>query len=190
MDFKIGDLPPYGKTFVGLFCVLVLVVLICMTVLGFLHVCYSGYSGNGHTSASTIRMETMLAANEAVTDPVWNDSVRTKVADDPVMPPAREESTFGMMLQENLEWAMEHVGTQALLFFALGFLFVGTSFSDSTKKRFFWISFVLIVLHVISLIGSGFCQPSNILLYTTGPLLIITFAIMTFMILAELRKKS
>ena len=190
MDFKIGDLPPYGKTFVGLFCVLVLVVLICMTVLGFLHVCYSGYSGNGHTSASTIRMETMLAANEAVTDPVWNDSVRTKVVDDPVMPPAREESTFGMMLQENLEWAMEHVGTQALLFFALGFLFVGTSFSDSTKKRFFWISFVLIVLHVISLIGSGFCQPSNILLYTTGPLLIITFAIMTFMILAELRKKS
>jgi hypothetical protein len=183
MNFQINNLPVYGKTFVKLFCILVLIIIAWMTLLGLMYCGFIGTHDEQCVSESTVQMETMLAGGEAVTDSVWDDT--TQAIDDEIV---RQNADGWTRFQENVEWALEHAGTQALLFFALGFLLSGTAYSDKAKKSLYWLGFVLIVLHVVALSGHGFCTPANVLMYVTGPLLLIVFFIMDVMILSGLKK--
>lgn len=190
MDVRISGLPPYGKTFVGLFCILVLVVLVWMTMLGFLHAGLNGYHYEDCLTDNTLKMEAMLATQKATVDPPWNDSGEVTENDSPLMPRDSGHLSNWHIFRNNLEWAIGHAGIQTLLFFALGLIFMFTAYSDKAKKRMYWTGFILITVHVIALSGCGFCLPANILVYTSGPLLLIVFAIMTIMILVNLKKKS
>lgn len=190
MDFRIHELPPYGKTFVGLFCILVLIVLVWMTMLGLLHAGLIGYHYEDCPTTNTLKMEAMLATQEATVDPLWDDSGEVLVNNDPLFQEKAGHLSNWHIFRDNLEWAIEHAGTQTLLFFALGLVFMFTTYSDKAKKRMYWIGFILIALHVIALSGCGFCLPANILVYTSGPLLLLVFAIMSIMVLANLKKKT
>jgi hypothetical protein len=190
MDVRVSDLPPYGKLFVGLFCILVLIVLVWMTVLGLLHAGIVGYHYEDCPTDNTLKMEAMLATQTPTVEALWDDSGKVIDIDDPLFHGQPGHLSNWHIFRDNLEWAIGHAGTQTMLFFALGLIFMFTNYSDKARKRMYWLGFNLIVLHVIALSGCGFCLPANVLIYTSGPLLLLILAIMTIMILASLRKKN
>lgn len=190
MELRIGDLPSYGKTFVGLFCILVLVVLVWMIMLGLLHAGLIGYHYEDCPSANTLKMEAMLATQKPAVEPPWNDSGTVVENDISLEPRSGAHLSNWHIFSDNLEWAIGHAGIQTMLFFGLGLIFTFTTYSDKAKKRMYWLGFILIVLHVIALSGCGFCLPANILVYTSGPLLLLVMAIISIMILANLKKNN
>jgi hypothetical protein len=90
----------------------------------------------------------------------------------------------------NMEWSLAHLSTQALLYLAVGLLFMMTTYSHKLKKFFFWLLGILIGLHVLGIAGYGFCWPGNLFTYVPGPIIIVLFFIMSLMILINLGKKS
>ena len=202
-DFNLTKLPSYGKLFVGLFGVLIIMVIIWMAVLGSME---AGMLGDDDEYGEIMEpyeeydfeadIETIMADEQAVTPPDWADSGHQE----PIEPEDIEEFedfaeeeyalTFWEKLEENLEWAMEHLAAQALLFFAVGLVFIFTTYSAGTKRFFIWVLMLLIVLHILGMTGSGFCLPANILLWGIGSLLLVWLLIMDVMILVNLRKKG
>lgn len=189
MNFQLSTLPEYSKTFALLFCLLVLGIIMWMILLGFMHAGILGTHNDPGLSENTVKMEGMLAESEGVTESVWDDTLGILAEDDEFEHAVDDLSDEWAMFQENVEWTLEHVGVQSLLFFAIGFLFMGTGIAGKTKKRIYWSGFVLIVLHMLGLSGCGFCTPANILLYVTGPLILVVFFAMTIMIMIGLKSK-
>ncbi|UCD93619.1 MAG: hypothetical protein JSU69_07555 [Candidatus Zixiibacteriota bacterium] len=202
-DFNLTKLPAHGKLFIVLFGILIIMVIIWMALIALME---AGMLGDFGQYGETMEpydeydfqadMETIMTDEDAVTPPDWADSGRQE----PIEPEDIEEFedfveeeyalTFWEKLKENLEWAMEHLATHALLFFAVGLVFIFTTYSPGTKRFFIWVLMLLIVLHVLGMSGSGFCTPANILMWVFGPILLVWLLIMDVMILANLKKKG
>jgi hypothetical protein len=189
MDSKLHDLPGYGKTFVGLFCVLVIGVVLWMSFLGLIHAGIIGYHYDDCPSDNVLQMEAMLAQDDHDDTSIWTDTTTIDQQKKAMTQAEQGRLNNWHRFRDNLEWALEHAGSQVLLYFAVGFLLMMTTYSDKAKKRLYWLGFFVIILHVIGMSGCGFCLPANIMIYTTGPLLLIIFLIISIMILVDLKKK-
>ena len=197
-DLNLAKLPPYGRTFVALFVVLVMIIIIWMVIVGFMEAGLIGarevpITYEEYDISSDIR--TIMDDEQAVTVPNWADSgkqVPIKESDlkkfkgvDP-----QKALPFTAKFKENVKMALEHISSQALLFFALGVVFMLTTYSSKTKRFFYWLLGILLILHVLGLSGHGFCWPANMLMWVCGPLILIGFFIMAVMVLVDMRGKG
>jgi small-conductance mechanosensitive channel len=202
-DFNLTKLAPHGKLFIALFAVLIIFVIVWMAAIVLMEAGILGDVGQYEEAVEPYEeydfeadMETIMADEQAVSPPDWSDSGQQV----PIEPEDIEEFeeyaeeeyalSFWEKLKENLEWAIEHLSSQALLFFTVGLVFMFTTYSAGTKKFFIWILMILIVLHVLGITGFDFCLPANILMWVFGPLLLVWLLIMDVMILANLRKRG
>ena len=193
-DFSLAALPLHGKLFVALFTVLFLMVIIWSAVVAAINAGLLGdFENYGDYEAAT-DIETAMADSEAVTAPDWADSgEQVPIRPEDTLKFKEYEETqlpFSVRFKDNVEWALEHISTQALLYFALGLLFMFTSYSAKTKRFFFWTVAILIFLHVLGLTGHGFCWPANFLLYACGALILILMFVMGVMVLRNLKRKA
>lgn len=101
----------------------------------------------------------------------------------------KQEGFSWAHFKANMTWSLSHLGTQALLYFAVCLLFFMTTYSHKLKKALFWILGILIGLHIFGIAGYGFCWAANMLTYTMGPIIIVIFFLMAVMILVDLCKK-
>jgi len=196
-DFNLRQLPPCGKTFVALFVVLVLLILSWMTIIGFMEADWIGDSEKPLTYDEydvSADITTIMDDEEAVTPPIWADSGQQQPIDESDLERFRGVETVEAIskwkkFEDNMKWALEHISSMALLYFALGLLFMLTPVSAGTRKFFFWIAAVLLFLHVLGLSGHGFCWPADLLTWICGPLILIVFFVMALIILARLKAK-
>ncbi len=225
-DFNLSKLPGYGKLFVALYTLLVILVVIWMTILGAMEAGiigdmgpyddemelageYEPYDDNEDEEAAAAEdYDELLIEDSAVTPPQWGDSGEQEdiaMADTEMFAGPEEEEeyeeeyegyvedediTFWLHFNENMRAAIEHLSSQAMLFFGLGIFFLFSGYSKGTKKLFFWILGILIGLHLLGISGQGFCWPADLLTYSAGPLILIGFFIMGIMILAGLGQKN
>jgi len=193
-EFSLAKLPSHGKLFVALFTVLFLVVIIWSAVVAALNAgLFGDFEYYGDYEAAT-DFEAAMADSESVTAPDWADSgEQVPIQPEDTLKFKEYEETrlpFAIRLKDNVEWALEHVSTQALLYFAVGLLFMFTSYGVKTKRFFFWTVSILIFLHVLGLTGHGFCWPANFLLYACGALILILMFVMGVMVLRDLKRKA
>jgi hypothetical protein len=212
-DFKLHRLHPCGKVLVGFFAVMVMVAMIWMALVGMMESGMIGdyakdyidldesYEEYVEQQDYTADMNEIMSDDEAVTAPQWEDSGQEESIEpedlDEFEAPDEEdisafevESTFWDQFKENMEWSLSHLSTQALLYLAVGLLFMMTTYSHKLKRFFFWLLGILIGLHVLGIAGYGFCWPGNLFTYIPGPIIIVLFFIMALMILINLGKKS
>jgi len=205
-NFNLTKLPPHGKLFVSLFCVLVLLVVGWMTVLGLMEAKILGAPEFDEESAfeeydAQADIQTIALDDQAVTTPDWSDSGDQE----PIGPEDIDEYeeyaeeqfdeeeyalTFWEKFRENMEWSMGHLSTQTILFFALGFLFVLTTYSAGIKKLFIWLLAIFTIVHAFGIAGFEFCRPATMFTWIGGLLLLIIMFIMSLMILVNVRKKA
>jgi len=205
-EFNLTKLPPYGKLFVSLFCVLILFVVLWMSILGLMEARIIGAPTYDEEEAfeeydAQADLETIALDDEAVTTPDWSDSGEQKQIESEDIPEYEEYAeeqfsedeyalTFWEKFEENIEWSMGHLSTQTLLFFALGLLFIMTTYSAGVKKFFLWLLALLMILHTLGITGIDFCWPAQLLTWVGGPMLLIVLFIMDLMILVNLRQKA
>jgi len=198
-NIKLSRLPGYGKLFVALFTVLVILVVLWMVLLGAME---SGIIGEpvqrfdyeAAEEALDQEIEAIMADEQAVTAPNWTDSGQQE----PITPEdeeifeeyAEEELPFWELFREKVGEGLEHISSQALIFFALGLLFLFTGYSIGIKKFFYWLLAILIALYAIGTSGHGFCWPADFLFYSACPLILIILFIMAIMVLKDLGRKA
>ncbi|MEW5924838.1 MAG: hypothetical protein AB1746_12715 [Candidatus Zixiibacteriota bacterium] len=204
-DFNLTKLPPYGKLFVTLFCILVLFIVVWMTILGMMEARLIGDFSNEEQAFeeydAQADLNTIELDDKAVTAPDWSDSGEQEPIDSETLDDYEEYAedqvdedeealTFWEKFKENMEWAIEHLSTQTMIFFGLGLLFIFTTYSAGVKKFFLWFPALLIFLHALGISGYDFCWPAKFFIWVCGPLLLITLFIMSLMILTNVRKKG
>nr|MBN2277640.1 hypothetical protein [candidate division Zixibacteria bacterium] len=204
-DFNLTKLPPYGKTFIAFFAVLVMFLVVWMTVIGLMSIGIIGElntdlddyeAGEGYGEYDTeADFNTILSDDSAVTAPEWADSGEQEPIEyddlDKFEEYARQQECQLMWLQfeGNMAEAIGHITTQSLLYFVVCLLFAFSTYPVTLKKWFFIILGILIIGHLFGLSGKGFCWPANFLTYFCGPVILVMFFIMSLMILVNLRKK-
>ncbi len=251
-NYRISDLPPYGKVFVGIFTALVLCVLLWVAFIYYVdkgmvdqsrlpaylsqsNATQPGHSGRAMSPADSIRADSLKQAqieqeaeivagdSEAVLAPVWDKELagRDVHADsqsaaerfekvDSVI--EREEEKTGTRpgtgydynpdsklfdvdefeepdLRENIGLAHTHINGQALLFFALGAVFLFTSATPKVKKIVYWVFGVAIVTHAIGLSGQHYHWFFDDVLALSGVAIVVVIAYMAFLIFVDLGKK-
>ncbi len=206
-DFKLHKLPYCGKVAVVFFCIMVMVAMIWMAIVGLMESgLFTPYENE--LLAEEIYEEEAIPYEEveeviperAITPPEWEDSGQQEpigqedtgyFEEEPDDYEDMELESGGWMLfKRNMEWSLEHLSTQALLYLAVCLLFYLTTYSYKLKKVLFWVLGILIGLHVFGIVGFGFCWPANFLTYFCGPIIIVLFFIMALMVLLNLGKKG
>lgn len=215
--YRLSDLPRYGKTFVGVFTALML--LVCLWAV------WIFYETKGKISQGTqptymqvdqvavdsaaiseeIKQDLaeIVADSEAVHAPVW-DSMHAgeehrldsaEVSRIALLALAQKQAALDAEkmssesnFKHNLELAHTHINGQTLLFFAIGLVFLFTSVSPTTKRVIFWLFGVCIVLHVAGLTGQGTHWLWDDLLAVSGVLMLIVIAYMALLIFVDLAK--
>ena len=205
-NFNLPKLPPYGKLFVSLFCILILMIVVWMTVLGLMEAKIIGAPEFDEESAieeydAQADIQTIALDDQAVTPPDWSDSGEQEPIESEDIDEYEEFAeeqfdeedyalTFWEKFKENMEWSMGHLSTQTILFFALGFLFVLTTYSAGVKKLFLWLLGIFSIVHAFGIAGFDFCWPATVFTWIGGPLLLIIMFIMALMILLNVRQKG
>ncbi|UCD95091.1 MAG: hypothetical protein JSU69_03305, partial [Candidatus Zixiibacteriota bacterium] len=173
-DLTLGKLPPYGKLFVALFSVLVIIVVVWMLMVGAMEAGIVGFDESAYEEEwydeyeFEMDVDEIMSDEEAVTPPDWTDSGEQE----PIEPEdiekfeeeyEEEEYPFWLRFEDNAIRALEHIGSRAILYFAVGLIFMFTTYPAGAKKFFFWLLGILLILHVIGVTGHGFCWPANFL---------------------------
>lgn len=192
-DFNLAKLPPYGKTFVGLFACLVMVVIVWMMIVDLMEWEVLGEKAETFEEYDIAAdMETIMADDRAVTPPVWSDSGQQEPIEPSDIERFKEAAEPGMSFlsrfEENAGRALKHVSVRTLLYFAIGLMFMFTTVSPKAKKLFYWSLAILMILHFIGLTGRGFCWPADALIYICSPLILILLFAMAIVILVNMRK--
>jgi len=204
-DFNLTKLPPYGKTFVAFFALLVIFIVIWMSILGLMGIGFIGetdqYSADYTDQEQYLEYDaqtdinTIMSDDSAVTPPDWSDSgEQEEIEPDDVdefedYAEEQEDQLLWLQFEGNMVEAIGHIGTQAVLYFAVCLLFGFTTYSAGLKKTFFMILGILLIGHLFGLSGKGLCWPADFLTYFCGPLILIIFFVMSLMILVNLKKK-
>jgi len=199
-NFRLNQLPPVGRLFVGMFAVLAMVIMIWMALSGLMNAGIIGAAVPIDEAIEAVdeaeveaEIESIMADDEAVTAPDWTDSGQQEAItpeDEEIFEEYAEEDSFWADFYENTTHATEHAVSFGFLFFALGALFVFTGVSAGIKKLFLWLTGILIFLDIIGRSGMGFCWPANFLVYFCGPIILVLFFIMAIIVLRSLGQKG
>ena len=92
-------------------------------------------------------------------------------------------------LRENVGLAHTHINGQALLFFALGIVFLFSSATPKVKKIVYYVFGVAIVTHAIGLSGEHYHWFFDDILAISGVAIVVVMAYMALMIFVDLGKK-
>ncbi len=195
-DFNLTKLPPYGKTFVGLFTALMLGVFLWAGTLATIESGIFGADEDEQTAVANYDyqgdMQSIMADSEAVTAPNWADSGQ----EEPINPDnlgnfagAQEQTTWEKFV-DNFKLAHVHLNGHTALYFALGLIFFFSAVPPRTKKIAYWILAISIFIHAVGLAGLDTCVYGKILTYIGGPPLLATVLYMCIRIFIDLRKKA
>ena len=203
-NIRLRNLPPYAKTFVGIFTALMLCVAVWAVWI------YSSRYGKvdqdnlpAYLSESNSDLkadiEELQTDSSAVMAPVWDstqageeqkiDSATLSAIEHRKLPKVVSRYEGADDSDRGLGLAHTHQNGQTLLFFAIGFVFLFTSVSPRMKKTVYWIFGVLILMHSIGLTGRSYASIFGDLLSFVGFAILLVIAYMAFMIFADLAKK-
>jgi len=195
------NLPPYAKTFVGIFTALVLCICIWATWI------YSARYGQvdpdhlpAYLNSSDLKadLNELNSDSSAVIAPVWDstqageelpiDSAAIEaIRREPISNNGVEGGAFDH--DEDLGLAHTHINGQTLLFFAIGLVFLFSSATPRTKKILYWILGLSILTHNL---GLSFRSCSGLfadLLAISGVLIMLSIAYTAFVIFSDLARK-
>lgn len=218
-SFRLSNLPPYAKLFVGIFTTLMLFV--CLWAM------WIYYEREGKVDAdklpaylqkndtTEVELQQLPAQTQeelseiagdtmAVHAPVWDTQtagreVRIDSAD--IMRMARQaiaeareqdanrDGERARSLSRNLGLAHVHVNGQTLLLFAIGLVFLFSSATPGTKKIIYWAVGLAILAHAIGLTGQGFASVFEDLVAISGVVMLALFLYMALRIYVDLGRK-
>lgn len=194
-------LPPYAKTFVGIFTALMLCV--CIWAVWIYTARYGrvdsqnlpAYLGTNDLKAD---IEELKSDSGAVMAPVW-DSMQAgneQPVDSATIEAIKREPIprFGTNNNvtnpdDDLGLAHTHINGQTLLFFAIGLIFLFSSSTPKTKKIVYWIFGLSIVGHNLGLSFRSCSGMFGDLLAISGVLILLSIAYMAFVIFSDLAQK-
>ncbi len=196
--FQLRNLPAYAKTFVGIFTVLMLCV--CVWAAWIYTARYGKVDTNNlpaYLQKSDLKadIDELNNDSDAVMAPVWGDStageerpidsttieaIKSKATKD-----AKKSSTDP---DEDLGLAHTHINGQALLYFALGLVFLFSSATSKTKKIIYWAFGVLVVTHNLGLSFRSCGGAWGDILAVSGVGILLLIAYMSFVIFSDLIK--
>ena len=198
---QLRNLPPYAKTFVGIFTALILCV--CVWAVWIYSVRYGSVDPQNLPAYLQKRelkadIEELKNDSNAVIAPVWNDSQAGQerpvdsatleaLKRQPVQ--GRDEAGNGYDPNEDLGLAHTHVNGQTLLFFAMGLIFLITSATPRIKTTIYVVFGVCILSHNLGLSFRSRLGVFDDMLAISGILILLTIAYMAFIIFSDLAKK-
>lgn len=202
--FRLRNLPPYAKTFVGIFTALMLCVGIWAVWI--FSARYGGVDQDNlpsylrqNTNDLKADIDELKADSSAVMAPVWDqkqagreqkiDSATLSAIEHRRLPKDVSRYESGGDPDRDLGLAHTHQNGQTLLFFAIGLVFLFTSVSPRVKKFVYGTFGVTILLHTIGLTGRSHAPIFSDLLSFAGFAIVAVIAYMAFMIFADLAKK-
>ena len=203
-SFRLRNLPPYAKTFVGIFTALMLCVGIWAVWV--FSARYGGVDQDNlpaylRQNSNDLRsdIEELQADSSAVMAPVWDkkqagreqkiDSATLSAIEHRKIPKDVSRYESGGDTDRDLGLAHTHQNGQTLLFFAIGLVFLFTSVSPKVKGIVYWIFGATILLHTIGLTGRSHASIFRDMLPFAGFAILVMIAYMAFMIFADLAKK-
>ena len=161
LNYKIQNLPPYGKLFVGMTTILMLcVVLWAMLIF---------YVDKGIMSEDS--------------KPLYMQDKTEQVQE------SGDDHDGESQLRHNVGLAHTHINGQTLLYFVLGFIFLFTSAKDKIKKYVYIIFGIAIFTHTVGLTGQDFYSFFDDLLALSGVTLLIVIPYMCLLIIVDLFKE-
>ncbi len=199
--FHLRNLPPYAKTFVGIFTALMLCV--CVWAAWIYTARYGkvdaqnlpAYLGTNDLKAD---IEELKSDSGAVMAPVWDsmqagneqpvDSATIEAIKREPVPKFNVESN-ATNRDDDLGLAHTHINGQTLLFFAIGLVFLFSSATPKTKKILYWIFGLCIVGHNVGLSFRSCSGLFGDLLAISGVLVLLTIGYMAFVIFTDLAQK-
>lgn len=217
-SIKIQNLPPYAKLFVGIFTALMLCICFWAVFLFYVDkgMVSEGTLPPYLLQDSSSSQEELPVQEEIVEDievlsedslarlaPIW-DSILSgeetsfdsatmakyftqNIPSDDVVDD--ESETKYEHLRKNVGLAHTHINGQALLFFALGFLFIFTSVNPKIKKIILSIFGVAIFLHAIGLSGEDFHWFFDDILAISGVIILAIIPSICLLIFLDLLKE-
>jgi hypothetical protein len=196
--FQLRNLPPYGKTFVGVFTALMLCVCIWAV---WIYTARYGRVDTEHLPAYLQKndlkadIEELKHDSNAVMAPVWGDST---AGEERPIDSATIEAIKKQSLQvsknsstdpdDDLGLAHTHINGQTLLFFALGLAFLFSSATAKVKKIIYWLFGVLVVTHNLGLSFRSCGGVWGDLLAVSGVGMLLLIAYISFVIFSDLVK--
>ncbi|MBI5267647.1 MAG: hypothetical protein HY851_10485 [candidate division Zixibacteria bacterium] len=202
--FRLRNLPPYAKTFVGIFTALMLVV--CVWAVWIFSSRYGGVDQDNlppylrqNTNDLKADIDELKADSSAVMAPVWDqkqagreqkiDSATLSAIEHRKLPKDVSRYEGGGDPDRDLGLAHTHQNGQTLLFFAIGLVFLFTSVKPKMKTLVYWIFGVTILLHTVGLTGRSYAPIFGDLLSFAGFAVLVVIAYMALMIFADLAKR-
>jgi hypothetical protein len=161
LNYKLQNLPPYGKLFVGITTTLMLCVVLWAMIIFYVD---KGLVDDG-------------------TKPMYMQDDTEQIQE------SYEEHEGESQLRHNAGLAHTHINGQTLLFFVLGFLFLFTSTKDKIKKYVYSIFGVAIFTHTVGLTGEYFHWFFDDLLALSGVTLLVVIPYMCLLIIVDLFKE-
>ena len=195
---QLRNLPPYAKTFVGVFTALMLCV--CVWAAWIYTARYGKVDTNNlpaYLQKSDLKadIEELKTDSNAVMAPVWGDSTAglERPIDSTTIEAIKKKATndarkSGTDSEEDLGLAHTHINGQTLLFFALGLIFLFSSATPKLKKNIFWIFGVLVVTHNLGLSFRSCGGVWGDILAVSGVGILLLIAYMSFVIFSDLMK--
>jgi hypothetical protein len=199
--FHLRNLPPYAKTFVGIFtalmlCVSVWAVWIYTARYGKVDVQnLPAYLGTNDLKAD---IEELKSGTSAVMAPVWDtmQAGKEQPIDSATIEAIKRQPIpkFGVERNaadqdEDLGLAHTHINGQTLLFFAIGLIFLFSSATPKSKKIVYWIFGLSILGHNLGLSFRSCSGMFGDLLAISGVLILLSIAYMAFVIFTDLAQK-
>ncbi len=199
-DFHLRNLPPYGKTLIGIFTALMLCV--CVWAVSIYSARY-GKVDSQHlpeylrTNDLKADISEMKSDSSAVMAPVWDsmNSGEEQPIDSATLEAISREAIpkFGVVgndtdYEEDLGLAHTHINGQTLLFFAIGLIFLFSSATPKTKNIVYWIFGLSILAHNLGLSFRSCSGLFGDILAISGILILATIAYMAFVIFTDLAK--
>lgn len=195
---QLRNLPPYAKTFVGVFTSLMLCV--CIWAAWIYTARYGRVDSNNlpaYLEKSDLKadVEELKTDSDAVIAPVWDDSSagEERPIDSAAIETIGKQAVLssrrsGTDPDVDLGLAHTHINGQTLLFFALGLVFLFSSATPKLKKIVYCAFGVLVVTHNVGLSFRSCGGVWGDLLAVSGVGILLLIAYMSFVIFADLLK--
>jgi hypothetical protein len=202
-DLRLRNLPPYAKTFVGIFTALMLCV--CLWA-AWIYTARYGVVDTRHLPAYLTETKNdvkqdineLKSDSEAVMAPVWDakhageeQKIDSATLEAIKRRPLSNDDQFDRASDRdrNLGLGHTHLNGQTLLFFAIGLVFLFSSATPRTKKIIYWIFGAVVLTHNLGLTLRSYYSVFGDLLAISGILILLTIAYMAFVIFTDLAKK-
>lgn len=215
--YRISNLPPAGKVFVGIFTALALCVCIWAVHIFYLeevadsdeYTVFMWDFDEGATDAESVAEQVLAEDPEAVHAPVWDSNQAGQEETLGVEELADELSDRSTEIEgyngdydeyagdemeneyhENVGLAHTHINGQTLLFFAIGLVFLFTSASACLKKTVYWLFGLSVFAHAVGLTGKGYHWVFDGLVLVSGAVILVMIIVMAVIIFRDLSKSS